>query len=228
MTRVIGCDVSYWNGAVDFAKMKSAGAQFCYIKASQLLQDSTFAANWKNCKGVLPRGAYHFLDWHTSELTQAQTFISAMGGDWGELPPCVDFEYDPSLFGLGADEVQGKLWNFLKAVQKATGRPPMIYTGYYYWLQWGTNNIGWQPFPLWLAWYAAENIVKVPAPWKTWSIWQYTGNGNGPQYGSTGLSMDLSYCDNLPALLGTPPAPPVHPAVCPVAGVGGPCPLAGK
>lgn len=222
MSRVIGIDTSYWSGAVDWQKAKSASAAFMYTKASQLSVDTTFSTNWKNAKGILPRGAYHYLDWHESELTQAKRFTDALGGDWGELPPCLDLEQSPALFGLSAALVQGKVWNWLQAVEKTTGRAPMIYSGYYYWLQWMTGNIGWAKYPFWLAWYASENIIKVPAPWTHWSMWQYTGNGPGKQYGTQGLSLDMSYCDDLNALL-TPhnqsggQIEPIltHPAICP-------------
>jgi GH25 family lysozyme M1 (1,4-beta-N-acetylmuramidase) len=214
--RQLVIDTSYWSGTVDWQKAKTAGAAAMYTKCSQLSADPTFAANWKNCKGILPRGAYHYLDFHGSELTQAKMFTDAMGGDWGELPPALDLEQDPAKFGLQPALVQGRVWNFLQAVEKTTGRVPMIYSGFYYWSEWMTSNPAWLKYPFWLAWYAAENIIKVPRPWTTWSMWQYTGNGPGPQYGTQGKSLDENWCDNLPALLSTPA--PTHPSICPTCG----------
>lgn len=209
--KTIGCDVSFWNGAVDFNKMKSAGASFCYAKASQLSADARFAEYWPAMKTAgLLRGAYHYLDWRVSELTQAKLFVDTMGGDWGELPPVCDFESQTAAPEPAV--ANGKLWNFLQYVEQKTGHIPMIYTGYYYWLQYGTPNVGWAKYPLWLAWYAAENIVKVPLPWTKWTFWQYTGNGDGAKYGSTGLSMDMDWFNGslaeLQAFAGAPiPAP---------------------
>jgi lysozyme len=192
--RARGCDVSFWNGAVNFAKMKTAGASFVYAKASQLQADSMFTAYWPAARNAgLLRGAYHFLDWHTSELDQAALFCNLLKADPGELPPMLDLELDPAKFGLTASLVQGKVWNFLTVVEKALGRVPGIYCGYYYWLQWMTNNSAWSKYPLWLPWYASESIVKSPPPWTGWKFWQDTGNGNGPMYGSTGLSMDMNW-----------------------------------
>ena len=215
MTRQLLIDTSYWSGAVDWNKAKSAGAAAMYTKASQLSVDSTFSANWKNAKGILPRGAFHYLDWHTSELAQAKLFTDALGGDWGELPPALDLEQNPALFGLSPALVRGKVWNWLTAVEKTTGRVPMIYCGYYWWIQWMTPDPAWAKYPFWLAWYAAESIIKVPPPWNKWSMWQYTGNGPGPQYGTQGLSLDMSWTDDLASLL---VAPPPHPAICPLCG----------
>jgi lysozyme len=226
MSRQIVIDVSYWSGVVDWNKAKAAGAAAMYAKASQLAEDPTFPVNWKAAKGILPRGAYHYLDFHISELVQAKLFTDTMAGDWGELPPCLDLEQDPSKFNLHPDVVQGKVWNWLEAVEKTTGHIPMIYCGYYYWQQWMTSNLGWSKYPFWLAWYTVESIVKVPPPWKHWSMWQYTGNGKGPDFGTQGLSLDMSYCDDLDALKmcqnslqdGSGAINSVHPAICPTCG----------
>jgi GH25 family lysozyme M1 (1,4-beta-N-acetylmuramidase) len=121
-----------------------------------------------------------------------------------------------SRYMLAPNEVQAKAWCWLTAVQKAI-RTPSIYTGYFYWRQWMTPDAGWKPFPLHLAWYAAEAAIKTPAPWDQWTKWQFTGNGNGPQWGSAGLSMDLSYfngtADDFTAWIGAP-APAYR--VCPM------------
>ena len=220
MTRQLVIDTSHWSGAVDWNKAKSAGAAAMYTKASQLSVDDTFAVNWKNAKGILPRGAYHYLDFHISEMIQAKMFTDAMGGDWGELPPVLDLEQSPALFGLSPAVVQGKVWNWLTEIMKITGRIPMIYSGYYYWLQWMTQDVGWLHFPFWLAWYEPESVIRVPHPWNKWSMWQWTGNGPGHQYGTQGLSLDMSYVDDLQSLLTLPnpvPAKP-HPAICPTCG----------
>jgi lysozyme len=194
MTRALGTDISFWNGKMDFAKMVAAGASFVYVKASELYADSKFSTYWPAAKAAgLIRGAYHYLNFYGSELDQAKLFCALLANDVGELPPVLDLEDNPSLHGLTADIVRGKVWNFLTAVEKATGKVPMLYCGYYYWKQWGDTNAGWTKYLFWLAWYASESYIKVPAPWTKWTFWQYTGNGPGPQYGSQGLSMDMDY-----------------------------------
>ena len=129
MNRASIIDTSHWSGPVDWNKAFSSGAAGMYTKASQLANDDTFAPNWKNAKGLLPRGAFHYLDWEKSELVQAKLFTDTMGGDWGELPPSLDLEMDPTPFKLTPALVQGKVWNWLQAVEKTTGKVPMIYCG---------------------------------------------------------------------------------------------------
>jgi hypothetical protein len=82
-----------------------------------------------------------------------------------------------------------------------------------------TSDPGWAKYPFWLAWYANESVIKVPKPWTKWTFWQYSGNGNGPQYGSQGLSLDMDYfngtLDDLKKFAGistpvpVPPTPPI-------------------
>jgi hypothetical protein len=107
----------------------------------------------------------------------------------------------------------GKLWNFVSYVERTLGKTPMIYTGFYFWQDHTFCGPSWAKYPLWLAWYAPENVIRVPPPWSKWTIWQYTGNGPGPQYGSEGLSLDMDWFNGTPEELsafihGEPPVPP--------------------
>jgi GH25 family lysozyme M1 (1,4-beta-N-acetylmuramidase) len=203
MNRVLGCDISEWSGKVDFGKMKSAGMEFCWGKACQLLKDAQFSNYWPAMKQAgLLRGAFGYLDWRDSELKQAKLFCDTIGGDIGELPPMLDLEMDPAPYKLTPALVQGKVWNWLQYVEKATGRVPIIYCGAYFWTAWMTPDKAWLKYPFWLAFYASElyinaiSLIKgwshgAPKPWKDWNIWQYSGNGNGPQYGTQALSLDM-------------------------------------
>ena len=204
--------------------MVSAGAAFVGIKASQLTPDNMFPTYWHDAKAAgLPRMAYHLIDWRMDTTAQAVMFCSLLKDDPGELPPVLDLEMtqkfmtDCGYVPLTAKEIQGRAWAFLTAVEKATGRVPIIYTGYYYWIEWMTPDPAWAKYPLWLAWYEDEGIIKVPPPWTKWAFWQYSANGNGPAYGSTGLSMDMNvYNGTVADLLRF--ASPAHPAICPTCG----------
>jgi lysozyme len=236
--RTLGCDISSWSGKTDFGKMKSAGMEFCWAKSCQIQKDAQFSNYWPAMKQAgLLRGAFAYLDWRSSELTQAKLFCDTIGGDIGELPPMLDLEMDPAPFKLSPALVQGKVWNWLQAVEKATGRVPIIYAGASFWTQWMTPDKGWLKYPFWLAWYASEPYINfisllkgyshgAPKPWKDWTIWQYTGNGNGPQYGTQALSLDMDWFNgdlaalqawaNAPAPVPGPVTPPVISAPAPL------------
>lgn len=202
--RAHGIDVSHWNGKMDFAKAKVAGAEFVFCKSSQIFEDDTFKANWKMAKDAgLLRGAYHYLDWRKSELEQAKLFVGLLEADHGELPPVADYEMHPELYGIEYSVAAGRLWNFVTYVEKALGVVPIIYSGFYTWKKMGSPNIGWAKYPFWLPWYNSEAWIRfctlreggtgAPKPWKNWTFWQFTDKGDSAAFGSTGKNFDRNW-----------------------------------
>jgi GH25 family lysozyme M1 (1,4-beta-N-acetylmuramidase) len=72
---------------------------------------------------------------------------------------------------------------------------PMLYSGYYTWMDYGSTGAGWAKFPLWLPQYnGLDNPSLIPAPWVPfWTFWQFTRKADGSTYGSKALDMDLNY-----------------------------------
>jgi lysozyme len=61
-----GIDVSYWQGDIDWLKVREAGVHFAFIKATEGGDhlDPKFLENWEGAKRVgIARGAYHFIYW---------------------------------------------------------------------------------------------------------------------------------------------------------------------
>ncbi len=200
--RAYGLDVSVWQDnnstaqQVDFKKAKAAGASFVYIKASQRRLDEDIMYNWKSAKDAgLLRGAYHYLDPRMPVLDQAKLFCNILANDPGELPPVCDFEQrtENGIVLPPVDVWRGWLWNFLTFVEKELGIVPGIYTGYYYWYEFGTKDKAWSRYPLWLAWWEKESIIKAPPPWSTWTFWQYTPKGDGIYHGCESKGVDLNF-----------------------------------
>jgi lysozyme len=76
---VQGIDVSNWQGDIDWNKVRAAGTQFAFIKATEGgdYLDPKFAQNWQAAKSVgIPRGAYHMVYWCRAAHEQALWFIS--------------------------------------------------------------------------------------------------------------------------------------------------------
>ena len=112
-------------------------------------------------------------------------------------------------YSLSPFTVQGRVWDFLLTVASKVGSAG-LYTGFYYWTQWGTPVSQWEQFPLWLPWYSLTIPIKIPAPWKSYKYWQDGCQGNGPEAGQTGLSLDTDWgCINIPAPI--PGPAPVQP-----------------
>ena len=252
-TRTIVPDTSFWEGDVDFQKMRTK-TPAVIIKASQQVVDSQFKRSWTNAKAAgLLRGAYHYLDFRHDTMEQAILFTSLLAEDPGELPPILDLEMNPALalnlsieqeggprpyslihpYGGGSIkeyksgnlsisniDVQSRVALFLGTVEQKLGVVPMIYSGYYYWGSYMTTDPKWTKYPFWLAWYANESIIKVPAPWVKWTLWQYIDSGPGHDYGAASAEIDLSWFPGdeaaLRAFAKTPTSViPTHPDICP-------------
>jgi len=193
----IGCDVSRWNDAnstpqmVDFEKMKAAGADFVFIKASQAnWADEDIIFNWNNAlaAGML-RGAYHFLDWIVDPVKQADYFCDLIEHDPGELPPVCDFEWwNMDNMPSNASTI---LKRFLERVELRLGVVPMIYTAPGFWQPYGSTDPYWKHYYLWIASWGNMN-PSVPAPWTEYTFHQWTDKGDGLKYGTESLNVDMN------------------------------------
>lgn len=203
---ILGTDVSFYQSMVeagkppryiDFQKMKDAGAEFTIIRAGQnKWKDRDIAHNWQSAKGILPRGSYWFYDSRATPKSQAELWISALGGDLGELPLWCDFEDN---YG-GAWHGWKHWYDFIIHLQTlAPGKQIGIYTGYYYWnentLQAGIPAVSlrwFSQFPLWVANYGVSSPL-VPRPWESWTLWQYTDKGDGFAFGVHSRNIDMNH-----------------------------------
>ena len=172
-------DISHFNGSPDWTKVRAAGIQGVIHKATQgtTYVDSTFATAKKDvpASGLL-WGAYHFGTGDSSGANQAQFFLDTVKPDAQTLC-AIDFESNPS----GTAMTLAELLDWIAAVEKATGRPPVVYGGKS--LLFGDIASSPEPAlakcPLWVAQYtsAAAPSAIPPQVWKTWTLWQYTESG---------------------------------------------------
>ena len=177
-----GIDVSGWQENIDYAKVKEAGIQMVYIKASEGTNfiDPYFEKNYAGAKANgLKVGFYHYVRARTVEQAQkeAQFFASVISGKTPDARLAMDFE---SFGNLNREEINAIALTFLKTVQNITKKEMVVYSN--------TNdarNIFYgevTAYPLWVAQYGVEE----PTPngnWNTWVGWQYTDEGkiNGIQ-----------------------------------------------
>ncbi len=167
-----GVDVSHWDGAIDWAKVKSGGIEFAIMKVTETTTfvDPTFVANWKGAAGAgVIRGAYHFFRANADAIKQADFFLSTMGPSLpGDLPPTLDLE---SIDGVAPDVVAQGALDFLAHVLKKTGRTPIVYTSSRF-LTSINSPAGFAPYVLWVAnWQVTCPKIPNP-PWNDWTIWQ--------------------------------------------------------
>lgn len=180
-----GVDLSSWDPLVNWAMLKAGGCALIVLKATEgiTLQDKSFGINWPAAKiNKVIRGAYHFFHPSDDPIAQAKNFCSVVGSlDPDDLPPIIDWEAtdnQPAQIDLA------KGLQFLEYVEKFFGKTPICYGGPYF-LQALNMSAEFARYPLWVAHYTT-GAPLVPAPWTTWSIWQYTDVGAVPGVGAAG------------------------------------------
>ena len=177
---VQGVDVSQWQGDIDWRKVRDAGIQFAYIKATEGGDhiDPKFHRNWRGAKraGVL-RGAYHFVYWCRPAHEQALWFVLNVPPDADALPPVLDVEWNahsktcPSR--ISPARARAKIEVLLDAMRAHTGKEPIIYTDVTFHKQVLKGRFRDQNF--WLRSVAAEphKIYRN----RDWLFWQFTTTG---------------------------------------------------
>jgi lysozyme len=184
---VKGIDVSYAQGSnIDWHAVYRSGVRFVYFKVNEgdLIDKTTTLARVNAAKraGLLV-GGYNFV--HPRSTRRGSTEFNifykrakALGLlDKGTLRPMLDFENTHTNNFLTRTYVS----SWIKACVKTARIHPVIYTGYYFWNQFGFKT----DFncPLWLAAYGVtQDWVKkhVPKPFDHAAFWQYTDSARVP------------------------------------------------
>ena len=158
--------------------------------------DPTFATNYEGMLDAgMIRGAYHFAQPESDAATQAQFFVSTVrsaGGFNGTNTMQLVLDLEDSN-GLGTSAVWSWVQEFVSSIKSLTGRPPIIYTGYYFWRDNVGNPTDNLDCPLWIAAYSSS--PSIPDAWSSigWAFWQYNDNGAIP--GISG-DVDVDYFAN--------------------------------
>lgn len=174
---VKGIDVSAYQATIDWTKVAGDGVKFAFIRASDGTgtNDSYFAANWEKSRaaGIL-HGAYQYFRPNQDVAAQAQLLLSKMGTlQDDDLPPVIDVE---TAGGLSATQVAAKVKQWIDIVHTATGRTPIIYTGFYFWRD-SVGDPNMSTSPLWHAQYTSASCPTIAPAWADWTFWQYTSSG---------------------------------------------------
>jgi len=171
-------DLSHHNGDVDLDVAREEGGLRGVIhKGTQGLTytDPLYAVNrQKAADAGLLWGAYHF-GTGSDGVQQAEFFLEQTEPNADTLL-VLDFEANPQGPSMTLEEARA----FVTHVREVTQRWPGLYGGYYLKTLIGTNHDPvlahcW----FWLSQYGPTAVV--PPNWKTWTMWQYTDGGMGPE-----------------------------------------------
>ncbi len=181
---VRGIDVSYYQEAIAWKRVRGEGIAFAFIRATDGVApvDPRFLANWADAKraGVL-RGAYQFFRPTESAVAQADALIAALGPDPGELPPVIDVEVTD---GISSAKLVARVQAWVDRVRTRLHVEPIVYTAPGLWPG-GPPALAAQP--LWVAHYT-DACPRVPPPWTHWAFWQFSERG---EIAGIGPSVDL-------------------------------------
>ncbi len=191
-----GIDVSRWQGAINFDKVKKSGIDFVIIKAggsdctSGFYTDRNFKANYNNAKMAgLKVGAYFFAgancNTYEKGVNDAYNFYSIIKGLKFEYPVILDFETANKANKASNTQAVLGFGDFFEKLK-------------YYFMVYGSdistfkervNDKDLKRFDHWVARYGSKPTYAKP-----YGIWQCSSTGkiNGI---SGNVDLDISYND---------------------------------
>ena len=191
---LFGIDVSHHNGVIDWKKVKAAGVQYVFLKATEgaTFVDSKYATNRAGARSVgIPCGAYHFMRANVSAASQIEIFVKTVGKlQPGDLPPVLDIEVPENWTNLNQKARVKLVMDWLTAVEARLGVRPIVYINN----PMARDSLGspkeLASYPLWLAHYTSRPQPNIPLPWTRWTFWQYSESGKVNGVPSAGVDMN--------------------------------------
>ena len=191
---LVGVDISDNQGIVDGEALARAGVTFAWIKVSDGLHDGErhAAENARRLQGAgVLVGFYGVLEPYGVAAVEGQVANFARRiretGVTPDLAPWCDFELAAGQTGLAALTSAAEWCDLTEA---ATGRGPILYTGPAFISQ--LERLAGHAAdaalarlalrPLSVAHYGPSiaHGPTVPAPWRDWALWQYSGDPAAP------------------------------------------------
>lgn len=175
-----GIDVSYAQGAVDWARVKESGVEFVMMRASRgalsssrpIAEDVTFQYNVTEAtKAGLNVGVYHYLYAETvaEAKKEAKFFLKTIEPYKITYPVVLDVE-EQSQADLGKDKITKIAKAFLDEI-RAAGYYAMLYSN----KSWLTYNFDMSQLADYEIWLAQWNTV--PTYKGEFGMWQYSCKG---------------------------------------------------
>lgn len=190
MKKIIGVDLSHWQGKVDFKKVHSDGISVAFLKATEgsMHRDYYYESNRSSALSAgLCVGTYHYFSAVNCSPEQQRDniidTITSVGFDALTEYFAVDVERGGNELAT-PDLMAESLFRLLFLLEKEPilrGRKPMIYCSSNFWDNYiSGDKYSFSEYPLWIAHWKTESPV-IPKTWsqagKNWTGWQYTNEG---------------------------------------------------
>lgn len=189
----IGCDISRWNGNVDFKKLKDQGLSFVILKAGGsdkgFYKDHKFDDNYRLARlAGLKVGAYYFVGpkfiSKADGIEDAKRFRHIITGKEFDYPVAVDIETTDPAFKIGATDASIAFCEFMESYNYYISIYASEISGFKERLEFERLS----KFDKWVAKYGTKK-PEIPC-----GIWQYSSKGIFD--GTNGyLDLDKSYVD---------------------------------
>lgn len=175
--KVIGIDVSSYQGEIDWPTIEDQGIYFAYIKATEGsdILDSRFEENWENIdKTGMKKGAYLFYNFNEDGERMADFFIENVPVERDSLPPSIDVELDQQTAKAGIDKtaILNNIKVLSQELKETYNKNPIIYTNIYTYNELFTDQM--EDTEFWIC-DLDSNIPDLGD--HNWVFWQYTWRG---------------------------------------------------
>lgn len=171
-------DVSFYQAGMNWDTYQQNARAVILRIGQNIWKDTEWEHNYRETKKrELLVGGYFFYDGRVSPQQQMNVILEAMNGKTLEMELFIDWErnYKGSYEGLTNVVKLMKLCEAAGIKCKGLG----LYTGYYWFIENSNSTTHAAEYAylktkaLYLAWYAAASLVKIPAPFPTWTHWQF-------------------------------------------------------
>ena len=184
-----GIDVSRWQGAINWQTVAASGYKFAVIRAtvSHHYTDPRFYINWEGAKNAgLLVSAYHVIKPDHPAAAQIERLFNVLDNRRADFPLVLDVELDR---GKTKAEITESVRQCLQLMKERDGRPPIVYTGKWFWDDFVSSSSKWAGYDLWAAHYEVAQPT-LPRGWSEWKFWQYSETGRVAGVGSQNTDLN--------------------------------------
>lgn len=175
---VRGIDISHWQPHVDWGRLQRDSLngfpiRFVIVKSTEGTdrRDPRFPDYFCQARRAgFITGAYHFFRPEQDAAEQARFYLENARLLPGDLPAILDVEVRG---GKSEEQFRADVLTWLRAVEAATGRPPILYSGVSF-KQQHLSGPRFDAYPYWAAHYSGR---RAPRYGGRWVMWQYTEEG---------------------------------------------------
>lgn len=173
-----GIDISAYQENVDFTKVKNAGIEIVYIKATEGTSyiNPLLKTQYQGAKDAgLKVGFYHFFRAknEANAVAQAQYFVNAVSGLEYDCRLALDIETSEGIAKAALSTIAK---TFLDEVKSLTGLTPVLYTYSSFISESLDNTLA--AYPLWVAQYTSGSPSSNAVWGSSWAGWQYSDSGS--------------------------------------------------